>query len=121
MALMAATGAVWAFNGSPGPLDHAAMMQAPPLVRARRGETVALRIDNRTVWPHAMHVHGHHFRLWQRSGGPTPEPFWWDTLVVQPGEIATIAFVADNPGRWMLHCHMLDHQASGMMTWIDVA
>ncbi len=32
----------------------------------------------------------------------------------------TIAFVADNPGKWMIHCHMLDHQAAGMMTWFEV-
>jgi FtsP/CotA-like multicopper oxidase with cupredoxin domain len=31
-----------------------------------------------------------------------------------------VAFVADNPGKWMLHCHMLEHQAAGMMTWINV-
>jgi FtsP/CotA-like multicopper oxidase with cupredoxin domain len=37
-----------------------------------------------------------------------------------PDEPVEIAFVADNPGRWLLHCHMLDHQASGMLTWFEV-
>jgi FtsP/CotA-like multicopper oxidase with cupredoxin domain len=121
MALMHGSAAVWSLNGKAGTNDHAAMMHDAPLFRARRGETVALKIDNRTAWPHAMHLHGHHFRLWERIDGPTPEPFWWDTLVIEPGEIASIAFVAGNPGTWMLHCHMLDHQASGMMSWFEVA
>jgi FtsP/CotA-like multicopper oxidase with cupredoxin domain len=37
------------------------------------------------------------------------------------GETREIAFVADNPGKWLFHCHMLSHAASGMMTWIDVS
>jgi FtsP/CotA-like multicopper oxidase with cupredoxin domain len=37
------------------------------------------------------------------------------------GETVQIAFVADNPGDWLLHCHMLEHSAGGMMTWLRVA
>jgi FtsP/CotA-like multicopper oxidase with cupredoxin domain len=36
------------------------------------------------------------------------------------GETVEIAFVADNPGDWLLHCHMLEHAAAGMMTWLRV-
>ena len=43
-----------------------------------------------------------------------------DTLLVERDETAEIAFVADNPGDWLLHCHMLEHSVSGMMTWIRV-
>ena len=43
-----------------------------------------------------------------------------DTLLMQRGERAEITFVADNPGKWLLHCHMLEHSASGMMTWFEV-
>jgi plastocyanin len=45
---------------------------------------------------------------------------WHDTLLVEPNETADLAFVADNPGDWMLHCHVTDHQESGMMAVIHV-
>jgi len=35
-------------------------------------------------------------------------------------DTVSIAFVADNPGKWLLHCHMIEHQAGGMVTWIHV-
>jgi FtsP/CotA-like multicopper oxidase with cupredoxin domain len=60
--------------------------------------------------------HGHYFRLLERSSGEKPQPFWRNTLLAQPLGTSTIDFVAGNPGKWMLRCHMLDHQASGMDT-----
>lgn len=36
------------------------------------------------------------------------------------GETRTVALVADNPGKWLFHCHMLSQAASGMMTWLEV-
>ena len=44
-----------------------------------------------------------------------------DTVLVPARERAEIAFVADNPGDWMFHCHVLEHQAGGMMAVIRVA
>jgi FtsP/CotA-like multicopper oxidase with cupredoxin domain len=44
-----------------------------------------------------------------------------DTVPIAPKETVEIAFVADNPGDWMLHCHVADHQVSGMMTVLRVA
>ena len=74
-------------------------------------------MNNATAFPHAMHLHGHHFRA-LGSGGPGPLR---DTLLIAAGEKSEIAFVADNPGDWLLHCHMVEHAASGMMTWIHVS
>ena len=71
---------------------------------------------NDTAWPHAMHLHGHHFRV-LGEGGPGPLR---DTHLMGRGETAEIAFVADNPGDWLLHCHMLEHSAGGMMAWLRV-
>jgi FtsP/CotA-like multicopper oxidase with cupredoxin domain len=65
-----------------------------------------------------MHLHGHHFRRLGADGAPGPLR---DTTLVAPGDRANIAFVADNPGAWLLHCHMLEHSAAGMSTWIEVA
>jgi FtsP/CotA-like multicopper oxidase with cupredoxin domain len=44
-----------------------------------------------------------------------------DTLLLLPGELAEVAFVADNPGDWMFHCHIIEHQESGMMGFVRVA
>ena len=108
---MAAAGKVWAFNGM-------ADMAGTPLLEARRGETVLISMKNDTAWPHGMHLHGHHFRRVNANGSFGPLR---DTLLINPREAADIAFVADNPGDWMLHCHMLEHSAGGMMTWLRVA
>jgi FtsP/CotA-like multicopper oxidase with cupredoxin domain len=76
---------------------------------------------NKTAFPHAMHLHGHHFRVIERNGKPVTGAPWRDTELVAVDEQVRIAFVADNPGKWLFHCHMLEHTAAGMVTWIDVA
>jgi FtsP/CotA-like multicopper oxidase with cupredoxin domain len=91
-----------------------------PLFTVARGRTVTLALDNRTEFPHAMHLHGHHFRLLDRLDDGW-KPFWLDSLVVPAQQTARIAFVADNPGKWMIHCHMLEHQESGMAAWFAVS
>ncbi|HCE69768.1 MAG TPA: copper oxidase, partial [Ruegeria sp.] len=59
----------------------------------------------------------HHFRLIAPNGALGP---WRDTVLVAPGETRQIALVADNPGDWLLHCHMLGHAAAGMTSWFRV-
>jgi FtsP/CotA-like multicopper oxidase with cupredoxin domain len=90
----------------------------PPLFSVARGRTVVLTFPNRTAFPHAMHVHGHHFR--QLESGEAWGPYWFDTVIVDPQRTERIAFVADNPGKWMVHCHMLEHQEAGMAAWFEV-
>ncbi|WP_349359509.1 multicopper oxidase family protein [Stappia sp.] len=105
----------WAFNG-------VANMPETPLFAARRGETIVLETVNETAFIHAMHVHGHHFRILQRSGSDIDEGRpWRDTFLIGPDQTTRIAFVADNPGKWLYHCHMLEHAAAGMTTWFDVS
>ena len=48
-------------------------------------------------------------------------PFWADTVLLGPKDRIEIAFVADNPGDWMLHCHIIEHQETGMMAYYRVA
>jgi len=100
----------WAFNGVAGLPDE-------PLITARLGETVRIKIINDTSFPHAMHLHGFHFRKIEADGTQGPLR---DTLLVERSETAEIAFVADNLGDWLLHCHMLEHSAAGMLTWLKV-
>ncbi len=90
-----------------------------PLFSVKRGRTVMLALPNRSAFPHAMHVHGHHFRLLDALDDGW-KPFWLDTVLVLPAQTARIAFVADNAGKWMFHCHMLEHQESGMAAWFAV-
>lgn len=108
---MAAQGKVWAFNGM-------ADMGNMPLIDASLGDTVRISMTNDTAWPHAMHLHGHHFRQIAADGTLGPLR---DTVLMTRGETVEIAFVADNPGDWLLHCHMLEHAAGGMMTWLRVS
>ncbi len=110
----------WAFNGVAGMPDQ-------PLFTAKRGESVKIVMKNQTVWPHGMHVHGHHFRILSRTSASSQSlslggeaEALRDTVLMAPEETVEIALVADNPGKWMLHCHMLEHQASGMKTWFEV-
>jgi FtsP/CotA-like multicopper oxidase with cupredoxin domain len=67
-----------------------------------------------------MHLHGHAFRVISTNGKPTRLREWRDTVLLPPRERAEIAFVADNPGNWMFHCHVLEHQAGGMMALVRV-
>lgn len=103
-------GQVWTFNGVAG-------LPEEPFLIAERGELIRIPITNDTVFAHAMHMHGTHFQEVLPDGrfGPLR-----DTLLVQPREIREIAFIPDNPGDWLLHCHMLSHQAAGMKTWLRV-
>lgn len=78
-------------------------------------------IVNDTRWPHAIHLHGHHFKVLSRNGAPVAREEWRDTVLTAPGERVEIAFVADNPGKWMLHCHMLEHHEAGMMSWFEIS
>ena len=108
---LAARGQFWAFNGVVGRTET-------PLATLDRGETVRLAITNDTVFAHAMHLHGMHFR---EVGADGTLGSLRDTVLSLPGQPTEIAFVADNPGRWLLHCHMLAHAATGMSTWVEVA
>ena len=91
-----------------------------PFLTLRRGPSYVLAMHNDTAWHHPMHLHGHAFRVIAREGQPTPHREWQGTVLMAPRERVEIAFVADNPGDWMFHCHVLEHQAAGMMGVIRV-
>jgi FtsP/CotA-like multicopper oxidase with cupredoxin domain len=86
-----------------------------PMFRVREGERVKMTFVNRGFEGHPMHLHGHHIQVLSRNGkAVSGSPWIADTLNVAPGESNEVAFVADNPGIWMDHCHNLDHAAVGM-------
>jgi FtsP/CotA-like multicopper oxidase with cupredoxin domain len=79
------------------------------------GQRVAIEMQNRTMMPHPMHLHGHAFQVVAINGAPLTGAVR-DTVLVPPMGKVTIAFDADNPGRWAFHCHNLYHMTTGMMT-----
>jgi len=113
---MVHNGKAWAINGI---VATGHVME--PLLTLERGRTHVLAMTNDTPWLHPMHLHGHSFRVLSRDGRPTPHREWQDTVLLGPRERVEVAFVADNPGDWMFHCHILEHQAAGMTGVIRVA
>lgn len=98
---------LWAFNGEIGGY-------ALSLADLALGEVAVLRVWNDTRWEHAMHLHGHHFWVESREFGAESRMVLRDTYLMAPGEKADLIFVAENPGLWLFHCHMMEHHAAGM-------
>ncbi|MCK0141965.1 multicopper oxidase family protein [Aliiroseovarius sp. F20344] len=103
-------GQIWTFNGVAG-------LPETPLIELSQGEILRIPMRNDTAFPHAMHLHGHHFQEEMADGSLGPLR---DTIMMDRGQEQTIVFRAENPGDWLLHCHMLSHQAAGMKTWLRV-
>ena len=82
------------------------------------GDRVEITLRNMTMMSHPMHLHGHHFQV-TGLGQAQLLGAMRDTLLVPAMESVTIAFDADNPGDWPLHCHNLYHMAAGMMTTLS--
>jgi len=113
------SGATWAMNGMSMTGDG--QPEIKPLITLKRRQCCVLALRNETAWWHPMHLHGHSFRAISRNGKTNPRREWRDTVLAPPRETVEVAFVADNPGDWMFHCHVTDHQMAGMMAVLRVA
>ncbi len=112
-------GLVWATNGN----AYASLMdleKADRLFKLNLGKSYIFSLTNKSAWIHPIHLHGHTYQLLSRNGKKLDTPMWQDTVLIYPNETVEVAFVADNPGDWMFHCHILDHAASGMIAAIAV-
>ena len=107
-------GPVWAINGLSMTGDGMAGME--PMFTLQRGQTCVVTLRNETAWWHTMHIHGFTMLVLTRNGGAVPHKQWQDTILMAPKDVIECAYVADNPGDWMLHCHVTDHQMAGLMT-----
>ncbi|MFN3727548.1 MAG: multicopper oxidase family protein [Allosphingosinicella sp.] len=105
-----APGYVWLLNGAAHG-DHTAL-------DVRAGERVEITFNDQTTMAHPMHLHGHHFQVVAINGERIAGAVR-DTVLVPTRGSVTIAFDADNPGKWALHCHHLYHMAGGMMTTLE--
>ena len=113
-------GVFWTLNGKPLRHGDHAHDQAP-LLSLKIGQSYRIELVNQTAWHHPMHLHGHAFRLLSKNGKGVLPRQWADTVLLDPDSRAEIALVADNPGDWMLHCHVLEHQATGIAAFVRVA
>ncbi len=84
-------------------------------LEVRQGQRVELAFMNHSMMAHPMHLHGHHFQVVELNGRRLSGAVR-DTVLVPPMATVTVAFEADNPGRWLYHCHNLYHMMSGMMS-----
>ena len=103
-------GYIWSINNVAWNKD------VPPL-QVAEGERVELVFVNKTPMPHPMHLHGHEFQVVEIDGERFPGAVR-DTILIPPKRRVTVAFDANNPGWWAIHCHLLYHLDAGMFTTI---
>jgi FtsP/CotA-like multicopper oxidase with cupredoxin domain len=108
--------AIWGIEGPDG-LNNG----MTPIFTLPVGRTALITLTNTTKWWHPMHLHGYSFHVLSRNGVALPVPYIRDTEILRPDDTIDIAFVADRPGDWMFHCHVVEHQDFGLMTVIRVA
>ena len=100
-------------NGRSGPY-------VTPMV-TRLGERVRIRNMNLSAMDHhPMHLHGHTFWVTGTEGGRIPESAWipGNTVLVGVGQCRDVEFVANNPGDWVYHCHILHHMMNHMVSMV---
>ncbi|SDP48963.1 Multicopper oxidase with three cupredoxin domains (includes cell division protein FtsP and spore coat protein CotA) [Pedococcus dokdonensis] len=104
-------------NGKPGVhwTVNGKMFPGAPMFMVAEGDVAVVRIDNHSGETHPMHLHGHHVVVLARDGvKATGSPWWTDSLEVGNNQTMDVAFVADNPGIWLDHCHNLPHAKEGL-------
>jgi FtsP/CotA-like multicopper oxidase with cupredoxin domain len=117
---LAAMGLLWAVNGRMiPPMTEDDLGE--PMVSMKRGKSYIMTWTNRTAFDHPIHLHGYSFHLLSQNGRKLQTPMVMDTVLIQPDQSVDVAFVADNPGNWALHCHVLEHAEAGMMGYVEVA
>jgi manganese oxidase len=101
-------------NGKAGPANT-------PLI-VKLGDRVRIRFVNLGMDHHPMHMHGHTFYVTSTEGGRIPEGAWWpgNTVLVGVAQARGIEFVANNPGDWMIHCHLPHHMMNQMSSSVGI-
>jgi FtsP/CotA-like multicopper oxidase with cupredoxin domain len=117
-ALCLADRTFWAINGRSWPTDAAGALP-PPLATLGLGRSYLLTLSNTSRQSHPIHLHGHTFKVLGSNRRDLPVHHA-DTVILGPRERIDIALLADNPGDWMLHCHIIEHQDTGMMGIVRV-
>ncbi|NNH78038.1 copper resistance system multicopper oxidase [Acinetobacter sp. ANC 5380] len=102
---------IWTINGKK-------FTEVEPL-QVKYGERIRLKFINDSMMAHPMHLHGMFMQLENgQSSANMPNKH---TLIVPPGKTVTALLTADELGEWAIHCHLLYHMSSGMMSKLVVA
>lgn len=107
----------WAINKVPWADDSGD--PTAPLAEMKAGRTYIFNVENPTPQLHPLHLHGLVFRP-MNSNKQAIRPHFSDTYLIQPDEKVQFALVADNPGDWVFHCHIIEHQKTGMTSYVRV-
>ncbi|MEW2918119.1 multicopper oxidase family protein [Ruegeria sp. ANG10] len=107
----------WSINRMPWPGDAA--KEVGPLTTLQRGKSYVLRLRNESPNLHPIHLHGMAFVPIKSNLRPLP-PLLTDTMLLLKDEVVEIGLVADNPGDWAFHCHVIEHQKTGLTGYIRV-
>lgn len=107
----------WAINKVPWADDTGD--PTAPLAEMKAGGTYIFNVENPTPQIHPLHLHGLVFRP-MNSNKQAIRPHFSDTYLILPDEKVQLALVADNPGDWVFHCHIIEHQKTGMTSYVRV-
>lgn len=108
----------WQINGQAWDINDKTCADRPIATLKRNGHYV-FELRNLSQYQHPIHLHGMTFKVIS-SNRKMIEPWFTDTYLLGKNETARIALVADNPGVWMFHCHVIDHMETGLMAAIEV-
>jgi manganese oxidase len=100
---------IFLLNGKSAPLTEDDPLT---LIKVQEGQSVRLRLLNAGTTVETVHPHGHDVKVTHRDGSPLESPFWVDTLTIGPAERYDVVFRANNPGLWVLHTHVNDHETN---------
>lgn len=108
----------WQINGQAWDINDKTCADRP-IARLQLGKSYIFELRNLSQYQHPIHLHGMTFKV-LASNRKSIIPYFTDTYLLGKNERARVALVADNPGVWMFHCHVIDHMETGLMASIEV-
>ena len=109
----------WQINGKAWDINDKTCADRP-IAKLKKDGHYIFELRNMAQYLHPIHLHGMAFKVLD-SDRKSIIPYFTDTYLLGKNETARIALVADNPGIWMFHCHVIDHMETGLMAAIEVA
>lgn len=109
----------WQINGKAWDINDKTCADRP-IARLKKDGHYIFELRNMAQYLHPIHLHGMAFKVLD-SDRKSIVPYFTDTYLLGKNETARIALVAENPGIWMFHCHVIDHMETGLMAAIEVA
>jgi FtsP/CotA-like multicopper oxidase with cupredoxin domain len=110
---LALTGGLWTINGDSFPNFEAEQIEPDAFTK--------VRFTNNSTRLHPMHLHGQFFQILERNGEPVNDGAFRDSVLLFRDDVVDVGLVALDSGTWAMHCHILEHAAGGMITFLEVA